>query len=86
MTCQYLTGQDKILFCDGYGIGIRSDYNGVLLLDTILQKPVSCSKDVVQLELLLSEVGQYGNGAVTLPTVPTRKTVTSLLCFLEKLL
>lgn len=35
---------------------MRSDYNGVLLLDTILQIPVSKADDVVKLELLLSEV------------------------------
>lgn len=48
-------GIDKVLYTDGKGIGIRSDYNGVLLLDTILQTPVSKSEDVVKLELLLSE-------------------------------
>lgn len=48
-------GIDKVLYTDGWGIGIRSDYNGVLLLDTILQTPVSKSEDVVKLELLLSE-------------------------------
>jgi len=44
------------LFTDGKGIGVRKDYNGVLLLDTILQTPVSKPDDVVKLELLLSEV------------------------------
>ncbi|XP_011349517.2 baculoviral IAP repeat-containing protein 6 isoform X2 [Ooceraea biroi] len=48
-------GVDKVLYTDGRGIGIRSDYNGVLLLDTILQTPVSKSEDVIKLELLLSE-------------------------------
>ncbi|KAL0100417.1 hypothetical protein PUN28_019635 [Cardiocondyla obscurior] len=48
-------GIDKVLYTDGRGIGIRSDYNGVLLLDTILQTPVSKSEDIVKLELLLSE-------------------------------
>jgi baculoviral IAP repeat-containing protein 6 len=52
----YLSGQDKILFTDGKGIGVRRDYNGVLLLDTILQTPISKPDDVVKLELLLSEV------------------------------
>ncbi|KAF5297110.1 hypothetical protein FQA39_LY02690 [Lamprigera yunnana] len=55
ITCRYIPGQDRVLFCDGYSIGVRSDYNGVLLLDTILQKPVNSSKDNVKLELLLSE-------------------------------
>lgn len=48
-------GIDKVLYTDGGGIGVRSDYNGVLLLDTILQTPVSRSEDVIKLELLLSE-------------------------------
>lgn len=55
--CKYVPGQDRILFCDGQAIGVRSDYNGVLLLDSILQKPVTNTKDDVKLELLLSEVG-----------------------------
>ncbi|XP_044597131.1 baculoviral IAP repeat-containing protein 6 isoform X2 [Cotesia glomerata] len=48
-------GVDKILYTNGKGIGVRSDYNGVLLLDTILQTPVSRSEDIIKLELLLSE-------------------------------
>ncbi|XP_034941309.1 baculoviral IAP repeat-containing protein 6 isoform X2 [Chelonus insularis] len=48
-------GVDKVLYTDGRGIGVRSDYNGVLLLDTILQTPVSRSEDIIKLELLLSE-------------------------------
>ncbi|XP_076756528.1 BIR repeat containing ubiquitin-conjugating enzyme isoform X2 [Xylocopa sonorina] len=48
-------GVDKILYTDGRGIGVRSDYNGVLLLDTLLQTPVSRSEDIVKLELLFSE-------------------------------
>ncbi|KAK9296171.1 hypothetical protein QLX08_009734 [Tetragonisca angustula] len=48
-------GVDKILYTDGRGIGVRSDYNGVLFLDTLLQTPVSRSEDIVKLELLFSE-------------------------------
>ncbi|KAG7200149.1 hypothetical protein KM043_000587 [Ampulex compressa] len=48
-------GIDKVLYTDGRGIGVRSDYNGVLLLDTILQTPVLKTEDVIKLELLLSE-------------------------------
>ncbi|XP_046485616.1 baculoviral IAP repeat-containing protein 6 isoform X2 [Neodiprion pinetum] len=48
-------GLDKVLYTDGRVIGVRSDYNGVLLLDTILQTPVSCSEDKIKLELLLTE-------------------------------
>ncbi|KRT83410.1 hypothetical protein AMK59_4811 [Oryctes borbonicus] len=55
VVCRYIAGQDRVLFCDGQAIGVRSDYNGVLLLDTILQKPVSSAKDEIKLELLLSE-------------------------------
>ncbi|KAB0803392.1 hypothetical protein PPYR_00362 [Photinus pyralis] len=55
VTCLYIPGQDRVLFCDGYSIGVRSDYNGVLLLDTILQKTINNTSDNVKLELLLSE-------------------------------
>ncbi|XP_050487172.1 baculoviral IAP repeat-containing protein 6 isoform X2 [Bombus huntii] len=48
-------GVDKILYTDGRGIGVRSDYNGVLFLDTLLQTPVSRSEEIVKLELLFSE-------------------------------
>ncbi|XP_076283788.1 BIR repeat containing ubiquitin-conjugating enzyme isoform X2 [Lasioglossum baleicum] len=48
-------GVDKILYTDGRGIGVRSEYNGILLLDTLLQTTVSRSEDVVKLELLFSE-------------------------------
>jgi baculoviral IAP repeat-containing protein 6 len=51
-----VSDHDKILFTDGKGIGVRRDYSGVLLLDTILQTPISKPDDVVKLELLLSEV------------------------------
>lgn len=50
-----MSEQDKILFWDEKSLGLRSDYNGVLLLDTILQKPVSHTEDMVKIELLLSE-------------------------------
>ncbi|CAH0552135.1 unnamed protein product [Brassicogethes aeneus] len=53
--CKYIPGQDRILFTDGETIGVRSDYNGVLLLDSILQKTVSKSKESIKLELPLSE-------------------------------
>lgn len=51
----YLEHADKVLFTDGRAIGVRSDYNGVLLLDTLLQGPVLRSEDTVKLELVLSE-------------------------------
>lgn len=54
--CRYIPGQDRILFTDGETIGVRSDYNGVLLLDSILQKTVTHPKDSIKLELPLTEV------------------------------
>ncbi|XP_043255701.1 baculoviral IAP repeat-containing protein 6 [Colletes gigas] len=48
-------GVDKVLYTDGRGIGVRSDYNGVLLLDTLLQTTVSRSEDIIKIELLFSE-------------------------------
>lgn len=52
---KYLTEHDKILFWDSDKLGLRSDYNGVLLLDTILQAPVNNTDHIVKVELLLSE-------------------------------
>ncbi|XP_055678934.1 baculoviral IAP repeat-containing protein 6 isoform X2 [Lutzomyia longipalpis] len=52
---RYLPKQDKILLWNERNLGIRGDYNGVLLLDTILQTPVKQSDDIVRLELLYSE-------------------------------
>lgn len=54
--CKYIPTVDRVLFCDGQSLGVRSDYNGVLLLDSILQKTISDSKEEVKLELPLSEV------------------------------
>lgn len=47
--------QEKILITDGQNVGFRGDYNGVLLLDTILQSPITQNDDIVRLEMLLSE-------------------------------
>lgn len=47
--------QEKILLTDGHVIGFRGDYNGVLLLDTVLQTPVPNNDDCIRLEMLLSE-------------------------------
>ncbi|XP_075144573.1 BIR repeat containing ubiquitin-conjugating enzyme [Haematobia irritans] len=47
--------QEKILLTDGHVLGFRGDYNGVLLLDTVLQTPVPNNDDYIQLEMLLSE-------------------------------
>ncbi|XP_058461839.1 baculoviral IAP repeat-containing protein 6 isoform X2 [Malaya genurostris] len=53
--CRYLPDQDKILFWNGRNVSMRGDYNGVLLLDTILQAPIAQADDNIQIELLLSE-------------------------------
>ncbi|XP_055591797.1 baculoviral IAP repeat-containing protein 6-like isoform X1 [Uranotaenia lowii] len=53
--CRYLPDQDKILFWNGKNISMRGDYNGVLLLDTILQAPISQADDPIRIELPLSE-------------------------------
>ena len=46
-----------MLLCDSHSVGLRKDLNGVLLLDTALQTPISKSEDVVRVELPLPEVG-----------------------------
>jgi hypothetical protein len=52
----YLAGHDKFLISDGTNVGLRSDYSGVLLLDSILQTPVNQTQQTVRVELPLSEV------------------------------
>lgn len=53
---RFLPDQDKVLFWNQAGtLGLRGDYNGVLLLDTILQTPILQTDDTVKVELLLSE-------------------------------
>lgn len=56
MKCQYISAVDKVIFVDDYAVGCRKDLNGILLLDTALQTPVSKQDDVVQLELPVTEV------------------------------
>ncbi|EMP24451.1 Baculoviral IAP repeat-containing protein 6, partial [Chelonia mydas] len=53
--CQYISAVDKVIFVDDYAVGCRKDLNGILLLDTALQTPVSKQDDVVQLELPVTE-------------------------------
>ncbi|XP_053681780.1 baculoviral IAP repeat-containing protein 6 isoform X2 [Sabethes cyaneus] len=53
--CRYLPDQDKILFWNDSNISMRGDYNGVLLLDTILQAPIAQADDSIRIEFLLSE-------------------------------
>ncbi len=45
-----------MIVVQGSKVGIRSDYNGILLLSSILQTPLTSSSDVVQVELSKSEV------------------------------
>ncbi|XP_053567827.1 baculoviral IAP repeat-containing protein 6 isoform X7 [Bombina bombina] len=56
--CQYFPTVDKVIFVDDYAVGCRKDLNGILLLDTALQTPVSKQDDVVQLELPVTEAQQ----------------------------
>ncbi|CAH2249482.1 baculoviral IAP repeat-containing 6 [Pelobates cultripes] len=56
--CQYFPTVDKVIFVDDYSVGCRKDLNGILLLDTALQTPVSKPEDVVQLELPVTEAQQ----------------------------
>lgn len=57
--CQYFPAVDKVLFVDDYAVGCRKDLNGILLLDTALQAPVSKPEDMVQLELPVTEVNPH---------------------------
>ncbi|XP_078085695.1 dual E2 ubiquitin-conjugating enzyme/E3 ubiquitin-protein ligase BIRC6 isoform X6 [Mustelus asterias] len=56
--CQYFPAVDKVVFVDDYAVGCRKDLNGILLLDTALQTPVSKQDDMVQLELPVTEAQQ----------------------------
>ncbi|KMZ04446.1 baculoviral IAP repeat-containing protein 6 isoform X6 [Drosophila simulans] len=58
---RYMPLQDKILFWDGHNLGLRGDYNGVLLLDTILQPPIGQNDDYIKLEIILSEAIIFQN-------------------------
>jgi hypothetical protein len=52
----YLPSYDKVLLTDTKSVGVRSDYNGVLLLDTMLQTCLKSKNNPVKLEMLVSEV------------------------------
>lgn len=64
MKCQYISAVDKVIFVDDYAVGCRKDLNGILLLDTALQTPVSKQDDVVQLELPVTEAQQLLSACV----------------------
>uniref|UniRef100_A0A3Q2XNE1 Baculoviral IAP repeat containing 6 n=1 Tax=Hippocampus comes TaxID=109280 RepID=A0A3Q2XNE1_HIPCM len=53
--CQYVPAVDKVLFLDDYAVGCRKDLNGILLLDTALQPPVTKPEDLIQMELPVTE-------------------------------
>ncbi|XP_047537096.1 baculoviral IAP repeat-containing protein 6 [Vanessa atalanta] len=54
---EYASGADRVFVWDSSGIGARTDYNGVLLLHTALQRPLFSSQpdSHVKIELVLSE-------------------------------
>lgn len=55
----YLQEKDRMIICEGTSVCARKDLNGVLLLDTALQTPVSKTEDLVKVELLLAEVSFF---------------------------
>ncbi|KAL4237916.1 Baculoviral IAP repeat-containing protein 6 [Mactra antiquata] len=59
VSTQYLPEKNRIIFCDSTSLGVRGDLQGVLLLDTALQTPLSSPKDKVRLELPLAEASQF---------------------------
>ncbi|XP_037876101.1 survivin-1 isoform X3 [Bombyx mori] len=54
---EYASGADRVFVWDSSGIGARTDYNGVLLLHTALQRPlpISHTEKNIKIELVLSE-------------------------------
>jgi len=57
--CNYLPSQDRVVFISDTAVGARRDLNGVLLLDSALQTPVSKPDDIVCVELTLPDVSIY---------------------------
>lgn len=56
MRCTYVARQDRVVFANRYVAGARKDLNGILLLDSALQAPVSKPDSSVRIELPLPEV------------------------------
>ncbi|XP_028176769.1 baculoviral IAP repeat-containing protein 6-like [Ostrinia furnacalis] len=54
---EYAPGADRVFLWDNSGVGARTDYNGVLLLHTALQRPLPSSQPdkIIRIELVLSE-------------------------------
>ncbi|XP_065205960.1 baculoviral IAP repeat-containing protein 6-like isoform X3 [Planococcus citri] len=51
----YLNAHNKLVLTNGVTLGMRSDYNGILLFDTILQPVIQKPYDIVEVELPLFE-------------------------------
>lgn len=58
---EYAPGADRVFVWDSSGVGARTDYNGVLLLHTALQRklPSSQPDKIIRIELVLSEVSSF---------------------------
>jgi len=54
--CTYVARQDRVVFASRYAVGARKDLNGILLLDSALQAPISKPDSIVRIELPLPEV------------------------------
>ena len=54
--CTYVARQDRVVFASHDAIGARKDLNGILLLDSALQAPISKPDNIVRIELPLPEV------------------------------
>lgn len=55
----YLPEKNRMVFSDSMSVGVRRDLQGVLLMDTALQTPLTAQKDKVRLELPLAEVCRF---------------------------
>ncbi|ODM97923.1 Baculoviral IAP repeat-containing protein 6 [Orchesella cincta] len=62
---------EKLVVIEGSKVGIRSDYNGILLLSSILQTPIASCSDVVQIELSKSEAESLCHSLPTADSVET---------------
>jgi hypothetical protein len=52
----FFVGAEKIVLINEGKVGIRSEYNGIFLLDSILQTPIQDSSEHVEIELNKAEV------------------------------
>lgn len=57
LQCRFCPGVEKLFVSDSHTVGLRKDFNGVLLLDSILQAPVAEDCDTpITLELTFADV------------------------------